>query len=305
MGARFLLGSRWTGCWLRGNWAASRVAVVVWSASALLSVAPAWGQASDLQSAQAPTVPTGQTSAEHGRALLDQMVQALGGHVWLDRSTMTMLGRTAQFFRSQPTGVVVEYQAFRQLPTATRPELERIEFITDKSMILPGKKRDVVQVWTADNGYELTYKGTTTLPKEQVQDYLRRRRHSIEDVVERWLKAPGVDVVSEGTTMVNRHLADRVTVLSANNDAVTIDLDQTTHLPLSRTFEWRNEQFKDHDEDREDYDDWHTLDGIPTALTLTRYRNGDMISQRFLTKVEYNKPLAADMFDPGAGLKRK
>ncbi len=282
-----------------------RRATLVGCGSLLLMMTPAWGQASDLQSAQAPTVPAGQTSAEHGRVLLDQMVQALGGQAWLDRSTMTMLGRTAQFFRSQPTGVVVQYEAFRQLPTATRPELERIEFITDKSMILPGKKRDVVQVWTADNGYELTYKGTTALPKEQVDDYLRRRRHSIEDVVERWLKAPGVAVVSEGTLMVNRRLADRVTVLSANNDAVTIDLDQTTHLPLSRTFEWRNEQFQDHDEDREDYDDWHPVEGIPTALTMTRYKNGDMVSQRFLTKVEYNKPLAPAVFDPGTGLKRK
>ncbi len=274
-------------------------------ASLLLWAGPVWGQASDLQSAQPPTTPAGQTQAQHGRVLLDQMVAAMGGKAWLDRSTVTMTGRTAQFFRSQPTGVVIEFQAFRQAPAATRPELERIEFISDKSMILPGKKRDVVQIWTADNGYELTYKGTTTLPKDQVDDYLRRRRHSIEDVVEHWLVAPGVEVVSEGTTMVNRHLADRVTVLSASNDAVTIDLDQTTHLPLSRTFEWRNEQFKDHDEDREDYDDWHTVDGLPTALTLTRYRNGDMISQRFLTKVEYNKVLPPEIFDPANGLKRK
>ena len=290
--------------WLRRASAFCRQTLLVMGA-ALLLAAPAWGQASDLQSAQAPTVPAGQSSAEHGRALLDQMVQALGGQTWLNRSTMTALGRTAQFFRSQPTGAITQYEIFRQLPAATRPELERIEFITDKSMILPGKKRDVAQVWTADNGYELTYKGTNPLPKDQVEDYLRRRRHSIEEVVEQWLKAPGVEVVSEGTTMVNRRLADRVTVLSASNDAVTIDLDQTTHLPLSRTFEWRNQQFQDHDEDREDYDDWHTIDGIPTSLTLTRYRNGDMVSQRFLTKVEYNKPLAPEVFDPGTGLKRK
>lgn len=273
-------------------------------ALALLAGRLGWGQASEIQSA-APTVPAGQTQAEHGRRLLQQMVTAMGGEAWLHRTTITMSGRTAQFNRSEPTGVVIEYQAFRQLATASTPERERIEFLTDKSMILPGKKRDVVQVWTADNGYELTYKGQSTLPKEQVEDYLRRRRHSIEDVVEHWLRAPGVEVVSEGTTSVNRHLAERVSVLSANNDAVTIDLDATTHLPLSRTFSWRNEQFKDHDEDREDYDDWHTIEGIPTALTLTRYHNGDMISQRFLTKVEYNRPLAAELFNPSAGLKRK
>ena len=280
-----------------------RVGVLAF-AGLLLAAVPAWGQAREIESA-APTTPAGQTQAQHGRVLLDEMVQAMGGKAWLDRRTITMTGRTAQFFRSQPTGVVTEYQAFRKLPTTTTTEAERVEFITDKSMILPGKKRDVVQVWTADNGYELTYKGKTTLPTEQVQDYLRRRNHSLEYVVERWLAAPGVEVVSEGSTMVNRHLADRISILSANNDAVTIDLDQTTHLPLSRTFEWRNEQFKDHDEDREDYDDWHPVDGIPTALTLTRYRNGDMISQRFLTKVEYNKALPAETFDPDTGLKRK
>lgn len=299
MEALFLLGSR------SGTLCMACVRTLLVAGASLLLTAGLFGQASDLQSAQAPTLPAGQSSTEHGRALLDEMVQALGGQAWLNRSTMTMLGRTAQFFRSQPTGVVVEYQEFRQLPSPSRPELERIEFITDKSMILPGKKRDVVQVWTADNGYELTYKGTSPLPKDQVEDYLRRRHHSIEEVVERWLKAPGVEVVSEGTTMVNRRLADRVTVLSANNDAVTIDLDQTTHLPISRIFEWRNEKFQDHDEDREDYDDWHPIDGVPTALTMTRYRNGDMVSQRFLTKVEYNKPLGPEVFDPAAGLKRK
>ena len=43
-------------------------------------------------------------------------------------------------------------------------------------------------------------------------------------------------ILAEGTTMVERRMADKVTVLSANNDAVTIELDATTHLPLRRTF---------------------------------------------------------------------
>ena len=36
--------------------------------------------------------------------------------------------------------------------------------------------------------------------------------------------------------MVERRLADRVSVLTANNDAVTLDLDAATHLPIQRTF---------------------------------------------------------------------
>ena len=169
----------------------------------------------------------------------------------------------------------------------------------------PGKKIDVVQIWTADNGYEVTYKGQTTLPKEQVEDYYRRRAHSIEEVVHTWLKAPGVMVVSEGTVMVVRRLADRVTVLTATNDAVTLDLDATTHLPLCRTFRWRNPQFNDYDEESETYDDYHTIQGLPTPLTITRYHNGEMSGQRFLTRVVYNLPLAPSLFDPAVLLKKK
>jgi hypothetical protein len=105
--------------------------------------------------------------------------------------------------------------------------------------------------------------------------------------------------------MVERRMADKITVLSANNDAVTIELDATTHLPLRRTFRWRNEQFKDYDEDAETYDDYHAVDGLPTAYTLTRYRNGDMVNQRFYTKVIYNQGLSPELFNPDNLLKKK
>jgi hypothetical protein len=262
-----------------------------------------YGQANDIPSA-APSSSTA-SPEQRGRQLLDQMVAALGGPAWLNRHTMSTLGHTAAFFRDQPTGANIEFAEFFQFPTAGKPQVERIEFITPKGMILPGKKRDVVQVWTPDQGYELTYKGKTPLPKDQVDDYLRRRAHSVEAVVAVWLKAPGVVVVSEGTTTVERRAADKITVLSANNDAVTLDLDANTHLPLARTFEWRNQQFKDHDQDREEYDNYQTYDGLPTPLTLSRYHNGDLVNQRFLSKIDYNQSLPPDTFNPDAPLQQK
>jgi hypothetical protein len=42
-----------------------------------------------------------------------------------------------------------------------------------------------------------------------------------------------------------------------------------------------------------------------TALTITRYHNGDMSSQRFLTKVQYHLPLAPDLFNPDRPLSEK
>ena len=97
---------------------------------------------------------------------------------------------------------------------------------------------------------------------------------------------------------------DRVSILGANNDAVTIEIDQETHLPLQRAFEWRNDQFKDHDLDEEVYGDWRVFAGIATPMTTTRYKNGDMVDQTFYKKVEYGKPAGDELFDKDRMLKK-
>jgi hypothetical protein len=237
------------------------------------------------------------------------MVAALGGPAWLNRTSMQLEGRTAAFFRGAPDPGVIEYHEIIRFPDPNAkpplPEAERVGFLTERGMILPGKKIDVVQIWKKGHGYEITFKGQTDLPKDQVEEHYRRLAHSLEEVVSAWIKAPGVMVLAEGTTMVERRMAEKVTVLTADNDAVTIELDATTHLPLRRTFQWRNQQFKDFDEDTEEYDDYHTIQGLPTAMTITRSKNGDMVSQRFLTKVTYNVPLTPALFDPATLLPKK
>jgi hypothetical protein len=272
----------------------------------LAALAPSvlWAQAADLPNATTPQ-PSASTEEQRGRQLMDEMVAALGGDAWLNRKDMQFHGRLASFFQGKPNGMVFEFDAWHQFADATHQEAQRIGFLTDRSMILPGKKIDVVQIWTGGNGFEVTYKGKTALPKDQVEDFYRRQAHSIEEVVRTWLKAPGVMVLYDGTSMVERRMADKVTVLSAKNDAVTIDLDATTHLPLRRTFEWRNTTFKDHDEDIEEYADYHTIQGLPTAFNITRYHNGDMTSQRFLTRVEYNTGLPPELFNQEKLIKKK
>jgi hypothetical protein len=279
--------------------------LVLGIAIGLLTATPSLrAQARDIPSAAPPKV-AGETQDQRGRKLLDQMLEALGGDAWLNRKNVKELGHLARFFRGAPTGIVVDFTATRQFANGDRPDAQRIGYITDKSMILPGKKIDIVQIWSGNTGREVTYKGNATLPQEQIDDYYRRQDHSIESIYRVWLKAPGVMVVAEGSTMVERRLTERVSILSANNDAVTLDIDASTHLPRRRTFETRNPKFKDIDEDAEEYDDYHTIQGLPTAFTLTRYHNGDMASQTFFSKIEYDVDIPPGTFDPNVLLKKK
>jgi hypothetical protein len=260
-------------------------------------------QASEMPSGAPPT-PTG-TADQRGRALIDQMIAALGGDAWLRRTSIYTEGHGSAFFRGEPNPYIVEYKGTERLAASGQPWAQRIGFLTPRGMIMPGKKIDVVQIWTDGHGYEVTYKGKTELPKDQVEEFYRRRDHSIDEVVRNWINAPGVMIVAEGTTMVGRRLADKVSVLTANNDAVTLELDATTHLPVRRTFQSRNPQFKDFDEYSEDYENYHDVQGLPTAMTITSYKNGDMSGQRYLTKITYNVPTPPDLFDIAVLVKKK
>ena len=95
-----------------------------------------------------------------------------------------------------------------------------------------------------------------------------------------------------------------MTLISADNEAITILTDVQTHLPLRRSFEWRDLVYKDKNLDAEEYDDYHTIDGFPTPFTITHYKNGDMTRQYFLFHVSYNLERAADIWSVDAADKR-
>ena len=100
--------------------------------------------------------------------------------------------------------------------------------------------------------------------------------------------------------MAERHLIDEITLLDSNNDNITLQLDSDSHLPVRVSFTWRDPLYKDSNEDAVDYADFHPVDGLPTPLSETYYHNGDMTSQRYLTRMFYNVAVPADSFDVDA-----
>lgn len=277
-----------------GRWA--RVAVA--SVTLCLGTGRLHAQASAMPSAQSAPISNEQAQ---GRKLLDQMVQAYGGEKWLNRGTERLEGKGATFYKSAPNPYETQFEEYLRL----HPFGERVVIVSKMGVFIPTSKRDIAEVWTSDNGYEVTFRGRKDLLKADVEDFQRRRRHSIDTVVNDWLKRPDTLVLFEGTEMEDRHLVDKVSIITADNDTVTLALDQETHLPRSRSFQWRDAIYKDLDTDIERYDAWQPEQGIMTALTITRYRNGDMVSQRFLTKVQYGLNFSPDLFDPDRPLSKK
>jgi hypothetical protein len=229
-------------------------------------------------------------NAKQARAALDAMVQALGGQAWLDVKNKEMEGHVAAFFQGRPDLGTTETFETHQWP--------------DKDRIDVTKHRDVVEFFIGRQGWEVTYRGKKDMDKDILDDYLRRRDHSIETAVKVWMKEPNTILVFEGQQLAERHLADQVTLISPDNEAVTILMDAETHLPLRRVFQWRDPVYHDKNSDAEEYDDYHLVDGLPTPFTISRYKNDDPVRQYYVTKVTYNQQLPEDFWDVDAATRR-
>jgi len=78
---------------------------------------------------------------------------------------------------------------------------------------------------------------------------------------------------------------------------VTIDIDSDTHLPLKKTFSWRDPTDKERNVEEELYDNYRPVQGIMTPFSVIRFYNGDMSNERFLTAVTYNQGLSDSKFE--------
>jgi hypothetical protein len=222
-------------------------------------------------------------NAVKAKSLINQAIQALGGQTYLDNKDMSQQGRTYTFHRGEATNAGVQFWRFVKFP-----DRERIEVT---------KQRDIAYVYNGDKGYEVTFKGTAMLDQKTLDEYLRRREHSLEWVLRRWINEPGVALFYDGPAVAANKPADQVSVMNSKNDSVTLYFDTTTHLPLKKTYTWRDPTDNLRNTEEEIYDAYRPTQGIMTPYSVTRFYNGEMSNQRFLNNVTYNETLNDTMFD--------
>ena len=166
--------------------------------------------------------------------------------------------------------------------------------------ILPGvgisNKANYSVVFSGDTAQQVTSRGTAALDPDVLQDYLRRRQHSLLWVLRNWLNEPGITFLYEGQAVVERKQAEQVSILNAQNDAVTVYIDSADRLPLKLTFIWRDPKTRDRDEFAEAYDNYRSIQGIMTPFSVTLYKNGEPVSQRFVNTTAYNTGVTDGMF---------
>lgn len=215
--------------------------------------------------------------------MLDKMVATLGGQAYLSYKTRTDAGRSYSFYKGEPKSTGTPFWRFYKYPDRDRIELT--------------KQRDITQIVVGDKGYEKTFKGIAAMEPEPLDDFLRRRAHSLEVILREWLKDPATQVFFDGTGLADQQMVNNVTLMSKDNDSVTISIDQNTWLPVKRTFSYRDPADKLKNVEEETYANYRPLQGIMTPHTISRLHNSMMTNQRFLAEVQYNLDIPDTQFE--------
>ena len=230
-------------------------------------------------------------SAAKAKQLVAQMIQALGGDAYLHYTDVQQEGRTNGFYHGNPTGGTAPYWLFRKFPDKERVELT--------------KQRDWVVIHNGGRGTETTFHGTKPEDDEANREYNLRDQYSMDNVLRNWLNAPGTAFFYGSSSFVDNHQVENVTIANANNQQETFSIDLFSHLPVRKSFTVRDPKYKDKDTYADVYSEYRLVQGIQTPYVVTRMKNDEMISQRFLSKVIYNQGLSDSLFVPPTSLSKK
>jgi hypothetical protein len=225
-------------------------------------------------------------NAHKAHTLLEQAIQALGGESYLNVHDFQEQGRTYGFHHGQPTSNGMLFWRFVEYP-----DKERIEVTPE---------RDVAYLYLGNKGWELTYKGPRPVETQDLTDYLRRRKFSLENMLRVWINDPNVALFYDGTALAGNVAADQITLINSKDEAVDLFLDLDSHLPIKKSYKWRDPVDRQLNLEEEIYDNFRMVQGVNTPYGFTRYFNGDMQTERFINAVHYNEQLDKAMFDPNS-----
>jgi hypothetical protein len=228
-----------------------------------------------------------QSNQQKARAILDKTIEALGGAAYMNLQDAYTEGRYGRFHNEVMVGGTVFFRYWQW------PDKERYELT---------KQRDIADLYIDDHVTEITFRGQHELdPKkdDNVRLAIQRRHYTLEKILREWLKDPQTLLLYEGQTLsANNKMTDRVTLINANNESVSLLIAPDTHLPAQKIFITRDPQTRDRDEEDEIFDNWRPVQGINTPYSDVIIRNGQMIRQQYLSNVEYNNRPPDSYFTP-------
>ena len=206
-------------------------------------------------------------SAAKAKALLQEMIQAMGGNAYLNVKDSTCHGRLGSFGHS---GALSGYDVFLDL--VKLPDKDRQEM---------SKKRNIIYVTNGNQGWVLDRGGVSAEPADQIADNQRELQLDLDYILRFRLNEPGMIFHYDGTDVVDLKEADWVEIDDPQGHEIRIAIAKLTHLPIRKEVAMRDPVTHMRTEEVDYYSNFHSVDGVTMYFQQTRFRNGMKVFQVF------------------------
>lgn len=221
-------------------------------------------------------------SAAKAKDLIQGMIQALGGSVYLNAKDETCTGKAAQFGHS---GALDDYDTFFEYTKF--PDKDREEF---------SKKRNIIQIFNGDHGWVLDRGGVTDAPADAIAENQRELDVDFDHILRYRLNEPGMIFRYDGPDVVDLQEADWVELDDSEGREIRIAIAKLTHLPIRKDVAMRDPKTRMRTEEMDYFSNFHALDGVTMPFQITRIRNGLKVFQVFYESCKFNTNLADSFF---------
>ena len=209
-----------------------------------------------------------QTRQEKGRQLMEQCLEALGGHRFLQIQDIVQYGRAYAFYRQNIRGLakMTVYQHFGPM------------------------KEDYFNLYRNGEGWEVTFRGARPLPSERISRYREAARRDIFYFLRYRLNEPGMYFYYRGAEIIDNIPADVVEVTDNNSEGITFFLGRSDQLPLQQIHTWRDPKGVPFEE-KSVFSKYRPVGGVKFPWNIRSERDGEKRFELFGRTVEIDPVL--------------
>ena len=245
-------------------------------------------------------------SAAKAKAVLQQVIGALGGSAYLNVRDSDCEGRVSAFGAS---GDVTGFTSFRD--EWLLPMKDRVEYIykgehTVLGFLLGADGLNIthggalVTVFDGDQGWMLDKGGVSDQPEDVTKNFVEQVKSGMNNMLRSRRNEEGVEIRYGGTDLVDLKEVEWIEFFDRDHRDLRLAVDKFTHLPVRWLMDKRDPDTREHTEIATSYTQFLTFDGVVTPLSLTRTQNGRRVAQTSLSSCKYNTNLSPQLFSRAA-----
>jgi hypothetical protein len=255
--------------------------------------------------AQNPDALMPDESEAKAKQVLQQLIDALGGQVYLQVRESDCTGRLSEFNRnSQTANAQFDYGYIGFHDLWKYPDRNRTEYELKGNRVaaffaagdMPTKRGKIIDIYAGDKGWVLDKGGVEEETASAIAQFQEQVKTDFDNLLRFRLKEDGLIFRYGGSDLVDLKMVDWVEIVDRYEVTYRAAVDRETHLPRRVFVIKRNEATRERTEEDNIFANFRVVDGVKMPMEITHEVDGRRTFEVFYNVCKLNTGLPDELF---------